>query len=466
MRDDSTIRHSPRDRALKVILACYDGHRFCHRVLDELDTASPLAPADARLAAELAIGVARHRITAEHLASRFYKGRWAGLITPIRMILALAVYQICWLDRVPAHAAVDEAVRQAKRRGRGRTGLVNAVLRKLAASCGEVIDRPRQPDPQRYLPLGDERGRLFDQDVFPDPLKRPLDYWGAATGYPPWLVERWHRRFKPALCRQVCEAGARRPPLVLRPNTIRTTASELLASLQSDGHDASRVEGSDAILLRGSVGAAEVWQIDAGLCQPQDSTSQMAMTLSPPKAGDVVIDLCAGAGTKSTQAAELMKNDGIVLASDTDRAKLDKLPETAERLGLSIIQATRPEDLAATLQGLGRAADVILVDVPCTNTGVLARRPDARYRATHKALAALVDIQHDILGRARSLAGVGTRMIYTTCSLEREENEDQVSRFCTECPDWRVERQVFTMPDSRRDGGFAALLTQRSHSER
>jgi 16S rRNA (cytosine967-C5)-methyltransferase len=458
MTDPAALGRNARDRAAEVLVTCYHGEAFCSDVLETMQRADPLSPLDASLAAELVIGVSRHRLTAEHLAARLYRGRFESLRPSIRVILAVAIYQLCWLDRIPDYAAVDEAVRQAKRHGRGFASTVNAVLRKLIAYRGDITNRPESPDPRRWLSIDAGRGRLFTENIFPDPAKRPLDFLVAATSHPPFLVERWHRRFKPKLCRQVCDAGQRRAPLVLRPNATRITPEQLVERFLASGHHPCRLDDGDAVLLRGVVPAAELAEVQAGLCQPQDSTSQLALRLSPPKAGELVVDLCAGVGTKSTQAAEMMNNSGVVIATDTDENRLGKIPASAERLGLTIIRSTPIGRLDACLAELERAPDLILVDAPCTNTGVLARRPEARYRASQRALTELTAVQTQLLRRAAELAGPRTRLIYATCSLEREENEDQVARLCADVPQWRVMTQTFTLPDADRDGGFAASL--------
>lgn len=464
MTDADSPRRSARDRAAKILAACYDGDRFGQGMLDELQSSDPLSTADAALAAELVHGVLHHRITAEHLASHYYRGRWAGLPLGVRVILAMAVYQLCWLDRIPDHAAVDQAVRQAKRYGRGTASTVNALLRKLTVVRGDVIDRSAEsnpePDPRCYLPIDATRGRPFKDAVFPDPSKRPLDHIIAVTSHPPWLVERWHRRFKPVLCREICDAGIRRPSLVLRPNTMRTTPEALAKHLESAGHACHHIENSNAIVLLETPPVETLEAFKQGMCQPQDSTAQVALTLSPPQPGEFVLDLCAGVGTKSTQAAEMMRNEGTVVAADTDGFKLERIPDTAKRLGIDIIQPTLIVDLPDKLKEIGRPPDLIVIDVPCSNTGVLARRPEARYRASQKTLSSLIEIQAELLQQAGDLAGPTTRMIYTTCSLEAEENEQQVEGFCRNHPTWRIEQQVFTTPNADRDGGFVAVLVQ------
>jgi 16S rRNA (cytosine967-C5)-methyltransferase len=165
-------------------------------------------------------------------------------------------------------------------------------------------------------------------------------------------------------------------------------------------------------------------------------------------------------GTKSTQAAELMGNDGIVLATDIDAAKLARVAAGAERLGLTMVQTTPLGALDAALSTIGRPPDLILLDTPCTNTGVLARRPEARYRASQKTLTALTKTQSDLLERAAALAGPTTRIIYTTCSLEKEENEDQARAFSQRHQQWRIAEESFTLPDLDRGGGYAAVIQQ------
>lgn len=459
----AAAKSDARERAYQALIASYEGNAFGRVLLDEWQQSHPLTEVDAGLALELVMGVSRVRLTAEHIASHFYRGRWAGLRPPLRIILALGIYQLCWLERIPEHAAVDQAVRMAKRHGRGTADMVNAMLRKIAECRGPLIDRPIEPDPRQYLATEPMRGRLFSERIFPDPARRPLDYLIAATGHPPWLVERWHRRFKPEKCGQICQAGRFRPPLVLRANSFRITPDALLQKLKTDHHDARIIEGTQAVLLPEAPSAAALAVVRDGLCQPQDSTSQMALTLSPPKPGEFVLDLCAGVGTKSTQAAELMGNDGVVLASDIDPEKLRKVIESSKRLGLSIVQTVSMEDLDTALARIGRVPDLILIDAPCTNTGVLARRPEARYRAGQRSLTALTQTQRELLERAVALAGPQTRIIYTTCSLEKEENEDQARRFREQNGDWEMSGESSSLPDLDRGGGYAAVLTRRSN---
>lgn len=484
-----------RDRAAEVLTLAYHGEVIAHEVLASLQAESPLSPADERLAAELVLGVLRRRLTCEHIASRFYRGRWAGLREAQRVVLAMGVYQLCMLDRVPDHAAVDQTVRQAKRLGRGFGDIANAVLRRVASYRGDIVPAqeagrpiaagdPSHPspigdvsgrpsaghNPRRWLALDGGRGRIFTEDILPDPDRRPLEYLIAATGTPAWLVERWHRRFKPKLARQVCDAGWRRPVLALRPNRLRTTPAALCERLSADGFSPELIESGTGfqstsstqdigtVIVRDGPPAMSLGVIAEGLCQPQDATAQVALNLAQLEPGMFVIDLCAGVGTKSTQAAELMDDAGCILATDLHLEKLAQIEAGARRLGIGSIRTVPLDELDAAIARVGRAPDVLLLDVPCLNTGVLARRPEARYRAGQKALRSVCEAQAAILARAASLACKATRIVYATCSLEPEENESQVEGFLRANSGWRRAAERSTLPGELHDGGYAALI--------
>ena len=447
-----------RDRALDILVDGYEGDLFGLAALAEWQEESPLSDADAGLAAELVAGTFHHRITCEHLAAHFHRGRWAGLDVRLRVILALGVYQLCWLERVPDHAVVDAAVNQAKGFGRHAAGMVNGILRHVAEARGPMVEAQEGVGPRRWLPTDGGRGRVFNLDMFPDPARRPLEYLIAVTSHPSFLVERWHRRFKPVLCRQVLDAGQRRPSLVLRPNPMRTTATALIERLAAEGVTAR--EYATHVIVEGATDLARLAVFRDGLCQPQDSTAGLALRLAGPKPGEFVIDLCAGSGTKSTQAAEMMGDRGRVVAVDRDDERLERIAGNAERLGLSIIRVMPLYELDEAVAAEGRPPDWIVVDAPCSNTGVLARRPEARYRATWQAIDELVEIQAEILARAVAIAGPTTRIVYSTCSIEREEDEKQVRAFVAENPNWRLVEERLTLPDAQRDGGYVAIVQQ------
>ena len=186
------------------------------------------------------------------------------------------------------------------------------------------------------------------------------------------------------------------------------------------------------------------------------------MGLSP---GQVVLDLCAGLGTKTTQMAEMMRNQGVVLASDIDEAKLAMLRSNCQRLGDAIVQTVPAEQVDETAKALPRL-DWILIDVPCSNTGVLARRPEARYRLNERAFEKLAGLQSELLEQACKLARPQTRIMYSTCSIDGQENEQVVTAFVQSHPEWRLQNSRVTLPSAGdaaiewRDGGYFAVLVR------
>jgi 16S rRNA (cytosine967-C5)-methyltransferase len=233
--------------------------------------------------------------------------------------------------------------------------------------------------------------------------------------------------------------------------------------LKEENIEAELDKESDSVFAASAGGITHWKAFLGGLCQVQDVTAQQAVIAAELRPGKIVLDLAAGAGTKSTQAAEIMRNDGLVIAHDVATARLDRIASNAARLGIEIIEVVPPDKLDATLADYD--LDVILVDVPCSNTGVFARRPEAKYRQTPQSLVSLKKQQIAILRRAMSLAAdSGGRIVYSTCSIEPEEDEQVIQEVMTGQSEWIVAdahlfAPTFTGPiTSWRDGGYVAVI--------
>lgn len=304
----------------------------------------------------------------------------------IRQHLRIALFQIRHLDKIPRHAAVHEAVELSKTVSRKSAGFANAVLRKAAD-----------------LPL-------------PDTV-------GVRTSHPDWLIERWRRRFTPAQLADILDADNAVLPVTLRPNPLRAPGP-------------LEIEGDPA----GDPRFAQ------GLFTVQDATSMKVAPLLDPKPHERVLDLCSAPGGKTTHLAERMEGKGQVVAVDLpDRIPL--VQEAARRLGLENITCV-PHDGAQV--DFPEPFDAILVDAPCSNTGVLARRPDVRWRLREGDIAGAVRLQRRLLENAVRLLRAGGRLVYSTCSLEPEENS-------LDTPGLRLDREEWTLPTDRHSGGYQAL---------
>jgi len=460
----TTSSPAARDVALGALAASRQRRCFVDQALQDQPAFAQLAPADAALANELTLGVVRHRLTLWRVLSALLKGDPRRIRPAIGNVLLIGAYQLIWLDRVPGFAAVDQAVEQAKRiGGRKAGGLVNALLRELLRRQQQHRCRFDQADPRRCVRVDYQRGSLVDFDLLPDPREQPTEYLALATSHPVTLVGRWRRHFGLSQTRQVCWAGQFKPPLCLRANTLRIEPESLARQLTAEGHTVEFDQPRQAVWLVGGPPVPRIGAFAAGLCQPQDPTAMDVVRRADLQPGANVLDLCAAPGTKSTQMAEIMEHRGCVVACDVDERKLELIGQNAHRLGIDIVHTTLPDALCDWHERLGRF-DVIFVDAPCSNTGVLARRPEARYRFSPRQLDSLVALQAQLLDRAAALADATTRIVYSTCSIEPEENEQAIQDFCVRHPDWRLVDSIQRLPSSGatcldwQDGGFVAEL--------
>ena len=383
--------------ALRVLLRVERG-AFANATLDEALSRTALSERDRALVTALVNGTLRWRGRLDY-SLEHYLTRPLGSLTPaIRTILRLGAFQILLMQGIPARAACDEAVRMARTRGHaGTAALVNAVLRRLAAS-GEA--------------------------ALPDRAADEAEYISVAHSHPRWLVKRWLGRYGSATTEAICEADNRPAPVCLRPNRLRTSAERLAETLGAEGmsvQPSTIVPGALRLVSGGSPGRSAGYR--QGLFSIQGEASILVGLVCRPQPGARVIDLCAGVGGKTTHLAELMDNTGRILAVDRDGSKLARLTQECDRLGIAII-----ETLEADARALSDEAtyDLSVVDAPCSGTGALRRRPDSRWRKSLQQIAPLAQLQGELLAKAASLVRPGGVVVYSACSLEPEEREEVV----------------------------------------
>jgi 16S rRNA (cytosine967-C5)-methyltransferase len=404
-----------------------------------------LDPRDRAFARELAYGVVRRRRLLDFvLGGRLAKGLPAD--AGARAALRLGCYQLLF-TRVPPHAAVHESVALA---GRSWRPLLNAVLRGVA---GDV--RPRHADPARpraELSLPD--GRACEvRTPFPDPVDEFESYRAIVDSLPVFLVRRWSERFGRATAADLTAASAEPPAIHLRTTAHAGSRDRLAARLAGEG-----VETAPAAhpLLTRWIGGSSPFESRAfadGWLVVQDPTSLRAAEALGARPGEVVVDYCAAPGTKSTVLAEAVGPHGRVFAYDPAPERRELILDNVRRLRLeaNVVVVADPGELP-------RSADRVLVDAPCSNTGVLARRVEARERVSEDAIRGLARGQREILDHAVALARAGGTVVYSTCSIEREENEDVVAALVAVRP-MAPELEETTLPlQGARDGGYFARL--------
>ena len=384
---------------------------------------------------EVVYGVARWKRTLEWALNRCSTRRPTGPAVPF---LFTGLYQLLLMDSVTAYAAVNETVEAAKKaEGPRAAGFVNAVLRQA----------------------------LRQLDVLRDNLKKQKV--GVRESHPDVLVDRWTRQFGPEKALALCRWNNTRPQVTLHPYCERDTLPQFLTSLQKAGVAATPHPFSPEsfLVLPHGVRVAALPGYEEGLFSVQDPSTIQAVELLDPRPGDFILDACAAPGGKTALIAERLEGRGEIVAMDVQEDRLDILRENVGRLRLAVVRvacgdAASEADVGA-LRG-SRRFDRILLDVPCTNTGVLRRRPDARWRFSLSHLSDIAKIQKALLDNAGRFLKPGGTLVYSTCSLEPEENEERVRGWAALHPRFSLVREARLFPpDTQTDGVYAAALQLR-----
>jgi 16S rRNA (cytosine967-C5)-methyltransferase len=407
---------------------------FADLTLDaELDR-RPLPARDVALATELVFGTLRWQRYLDWILGPHSRRRLPTLDPRVRVLLRLTAYQLAFLDRVPAFAAVNDAVSLA-RGGPGVAEYVNAVLRAFARR-GIAEREPAAP---------------------PD----PLDALATRCSFPTWLASRWLARYGAEEGEALMRALNARPPLTVRANTLRASREALAVRLRDEEHAQVRatVLAPEGLVVEGGGDPGRWRAFTAGACVLQDEASMLVARLLEPAAGATIADVCAAPGTKTTHLAQLMGNRGRVLAFDPQPARLARVDEAAARLGVTIAETVEGA-VEALAPRWAAACDGVLVDAPCSNLGVLRRNPEVKWRRQATDVADAGRRQGAILTAAAGLVRPGGRLVYATCSLEPEENDDVAREFLAAHPAFSVEPPTeFPVPPDAK--GFVRCLPHR-----
>ena len=391
---------------------------------------------DGRFVRELALGALRRRGTLDCIHAAFGSRALDALEPAVRAAVRVGLYQIVFLDGVPPHAAVAETVGAVHPAARS---YVNAVLRTMLRESRRVhedLDRGGA-SPTKRLHRPGRAVFFFSRAVFPDPERDRLAWLAAIHSHPRFLVERWVGRMGEAAAVARMEADNQTPPLTLRPRAGRIDAAALVERLAHEGLATSLLARDGAppavLVAPGAEGLFATRAFQQGLFSVQDVEQLDAAEILAPQEGEIIWDPCAAPGGKATQLAELLEvagHDapggpaGRVVATDGDEQRLVPLRENVARLGLAQVAVGLHDALAdAPPPGAPeRGFDALLVDAPCSNTAVLGRRPEVRWRLREETFARMADLQRRLLAGAARWLSPGGRLVYSVCSLEPEES--------------------------------------------
>ncbi|MBO2944972.1 16S rRNA (cytosine(967)-C(5))-methyltransferase RsmB [Paenibacillus sp. F411] len=436
---------SARELAMNVLTQVEQEQAYSNLLLNSALTQSSLDKGDAGLATELVYGTISRLNTLDYFLDRFVKKGTAKLQPWVRSLLRLSLYQIMYLDRIPEHAVVSEAVNISKKRGhQGISGMVNGVLRSVLRQKEELVVPEQLPFAQRI---------------------------SLQHSHPLWLVERWIEQYGEAAAESICRVNNEPPSVSVRVNTTMVSREQLLAEMEAAGLDAvpSSLSPYGIIVRSGGNMAFTEWYRE-GMISIQDESSMLVAEMVEPQPGMTVLDCCAAPGGKTTHMGELMKDQGEILANDLHAHKQKLIAAQAERLGLASIVPVTGNALDLPKAHEEAAFDRVLLDAPCSGLGVIRRKPDLKWTKTAEDVGAIAELQQELIQAAAKLVKPGGLLVYSTCTMEERENEGVVEGFLASRPEFEVEKDPDGFQERVREqalsrGGGVQILPQHFHSD-
>ena len=422
---------------MRLLLQRENGRDFIEHLLEGALAQTRMAAEDRGLLQELVYGVARWQATLDWMIARKTDERPQK--PTLRILLRLALYQMFWLSRIPDYAAVNETVELARREGFStQAGFVNAVLRNCLRER-ETLERALADLKQSDPALG--------------------------HSHPKWLWERWEPRLGRETAMRLLEWNNTPPLTYARVNLLRAQPDQLREQWAQEKVEAKLLPldwagGALVIELQSFRALATLPSFTGGMFYVQDPSTLLAVMELDPQPGETILDLCAAPGGKTVFMAERMKNQGCILAHDSAPERLRLVEENCARLGVTCVETVSPSTLGSRLSA---PVDRILIDAPCSNTGVMRRRVDLRWLIRDKEIARLRATQLQLLTEAVPRLKPGGILIYSTCSLEPEENAELIREFLSTNPTMRLERERALTPwQDGVDGAYVARMVKGS----
>jgi 16S rRNA (cytosine967-C5)-methyltransferase len=409
--DTSNLYRGPRGTAVKILNRVERSDAYLDRVLETEMRNTDMNELDKGLMNEIVTGVVRWQMKIDWVLTGFFHGNFTKAETNIKNALRVALYQILFLDKVPHSAAVNESVEFIKRlRGQKVADLVNGVLRNIL--------------------------RNLDNIRYPDVKENKIQHLAVVESHPTWMVKRWINRFGYDEAKKLLVANNERPDLTLRVNRLKIDFNYFLSQLEQHQIQFTRSEYLDFFVRvkhMAGIGGSDMFRL--GFFVVQDESAGLVVRLLDPKPGDRVIDLCSAPGGKTTFIGELMKNVGEIVAVDRYETRLNLVKNACQRLGIANAHYIAAD--AVTVQTA--PAERVLVDAPCSGLGVLAKKPDAKWKREPEDLVNLVQTQRAILENAAKHVKPEGVLVYSTCTTEPEENFDVIKSFLTDHPEFSIE---------------------------
>jgi len=438
-----------RDAALSILMAIEKSQAYSNLLLHQTIEKYDIEPKDRGLLTEITYGTLQHKMTLDYYLQPFIKGK---LDDWVRQLLRLSLYQIHYLDRIPNHAAVNEAVEITKKRShKGTAGLVNGILRSIL-----------------------REGVRSTNDI-----EDPIERLSIEASHPQWLIERWVKQFGFDKTATMAFENNTPPAHTVRVNTSRIEVQEAIDMLLDEGIEAIQSEIIPECLYieKGQVAKTKAYQY--GAVSIQDESSMIPTYALQVEPGQRVLDMCAAPGGKSMHIAEKLNGEGSLVSVDLHPHKVKLIADQATRLGFSNIETRTFDSRELTNEYEEESFDRILVDAPCSGLGVIRRKPDIKYTKKQEDFASLHKIQNRLLDEAFKLLKPNGLIVYSTCTIDELENVGTVDSFLANHPEMELEKldvlpealhhlttnglvNIFPQ-DFNSDGFFVAAFRKKSH---
>lgn len=427
-----------RELVLDILMEVNEKEQYSHLVIrDVLGKYQYLEKQERAFLTRLAEGTIEHMLEMDFIINSFSKVKVKKMKPLIRNLLRMSVYQLKYMDSIPDAAVCNEAVKLAKKRGFGQLrGFVNGVLRNIARELSNL--------------------------QYPDEKLEPVRFLEVTYSVPEWIVKKWIKDYGFEKTKTICESFLKERPITIRTNLTKTTPEELKQRLETEGVIVQSVEMLPyAFEISGYDYLQSLESFQEGLFYVQDISSMMVAEMAAPKKENYVIDVCAAPGGKSSHLAEKMEDTGMVEARDLTEYKVSLIEENIERHGLKNMQAVQMD---ATIydEGSVEKADVLVCDLPCSGLGVMGKKTDIRYKMNEDKQKELVQLQRQILDTVHTYVKKGGVLVYSTCTIHKDENTGNVDWFVKKYPEFEVVSSEQMFPDDAyHDGFFIAKLVRK-----
>ena len=398
-----------RELALQTLTDILIDGAYSNHALSEQIEKNELTVQDKNFMTELVYGTLQHEQLLNFYVTPFFNGKVKAWV---RILIQMTLYQMLFLDSVPEHAAISEAVKIAKKRGGQFNGkLVNAILREMTRTPLPSLDT-----------IKDEAERL-----------------AVETSHPLWLIKLWSKQFGWEKTIQMARANNERVNVTIRVNGVRGTREELKQKLESEGItcEYGNLSQDALVILKGNVIKTKAFE--QGWFYVQDESSMLVARALKPKHHSKVLDTCSAPGGKTTHVAELMRQTGTVYAHDVYEHKIKLIEDNVKRLGLTNVVATLQDATTLNERYESDSFDAVLVDAPCSGLGILRRHPEVKITKQPSDLDEIMMIQKKILNTVAPLVKVGGTLVYSTCTVNRKENDKMVEQFISQHPEYELD---------------------------